>query len=892
MSDLGLKLALSLLDQHPDWYLFPLRAGSKVPAIPSAHPAGTGCLGECGHLGHGLWDATNRPDVLHRLFEAAGGRAELNVGIDTGRSGLYVVDIDTGHGKDGMSTWRGHLAVHGSTPTLWQRTRNGGCQLFYASGGQQLPNTSAKALGHGIDTRGHGGYVVAPGSVVPADDGVDGPGRYDLMGDAEIAPLPEWIAAAVRPATRRQLVLDPFAAPAVAPFTSFAAATPVDPAPLFAVMDDLREPITGAPADGAEALAHLRELLTDAFRAAWDGSTGIADAVYSIGVRAGGQVAAGQHGPIEAEAVWNEVADQAEAAGWTWTGARPRDSYDRQFANGLEKGSGEPRPWLAAPKATSGAEGAQAGPQGPTEGKKRKPKTPEEEERDYAFTEVRLADRLAPVLADDYRYAPGVGWLHWDGVRWAPTQEDLARERLSEIVKEQYTEACQAAINSMDTELPRRLLSLLKVAKLSNILHLAQAKEPVRISTDRLDADPDLLNTASGIVDLRTGELGPHDRDRYMTKVCNAAYRPGARHKAWDAALEAVPAGALRFLQTFIGQAATGHTNTEGRILFAFGGGENGKGTTLNDGVLAVLGDYGVLVSDKVLMGDSGDHPTYLMSLRGARLALLDETPEARTLNVQRVKRIIDQPQIRARLMREDEVTFATTHTLVIATNYPPLIREQDHGTWRRLLALVWPYRYMKPSEEITDPATQRRGDPGIKQALRSKAGREAILAWIVEGAMAWYAQERRQDELPDDIVRDTAAWRVGNDPVISWFEENLVFSREHHVLGTELLSSLNEHLEGQGAKAWSATLLGSRLAAHPVLGKGLQTGVKVRAGSSGVNGQLSRRPQWGGPGQSLPPLGGAYRAIVGVRWRREDEVSGDVLSAPEGNVIQLRQQP
>jgi phage/plasmid-associated DNA primase len=42
---------------------------------------------------------------------------------------------------------------------------------------------------------------------------------------------------------------------------------------------------------------------------------------------------------------------------------------------------------------------------------------------------------------------------------------------------------------------------------------------------DDLDADLDLLNTPSGVVDLTTGEMTPHDPELMMTKITSGSYR-------------------------------------------------------------------------------------------------------------------------------------------------------------------------------------------------------------------------------------------------------------------------------------------------------------------------------------------------------------------------------
>src|SRR5690606_30341303 len=199
-------------------------------------------------------------------------------------------------------------------------------------------------------------------------------------------------------------------------------------------------------------------------------------------------------------------------------------------------------------------------------------------------------------------------------------------------------------------------------------------------SEPAFDAHPDLLNTPSGVVDLRTGELQPHDPALYFSKITGAPYDPDADMSVWLKALEAVPKSVRPWLKVRLGQAATGHMPDDDALVICEGSGENGK-TTLLDGAREALGEYAVTVPDRLLMADPGDHPTTLMTLMGARLAVFEELPEGRNLNVKRLKDVVGTPKITARRMRQDDITFTATHTLIGSTNYLPIVAETDHGT-------------------------------------------------------------------------------------------------------------------------------------------------------------------------------------------------------------------
>jgi Bifunctional DNA primase/polymerase, N-terminal len=175
MNDM-LANALELAERG--YHLFPLRAGSKAPAL------------------RGNWQdvTTQDPRTLERWF----ARTNWNIAIACEPSGIFAVDLDTAKsGSDGPShgieTLR-ELAHGRDLPrTLTVATPSGGAHLYYRqrADGPPLGNT-VRRLGPLIDTRGVGGYLVAPGSHV---DGT----AYRITDDAPLAAVPDWISALLRP---------------------------------------------------------------------------------------------------------------------------------------------------------------------------------------------------------------------------------------------------------------------------------------------------------------------------------------------------------------------------------------------------------------------------------------------------------------------------------------------------------------------------------------------------------------------------------------------------------------------------------------------------------------------------------------------------------------------
>lgn len=68
----------------------------------------------------------------------------------------------------------------------------------------------------------------------------------------------------------------------------------------------------------------------------------------------------------------------------------------------------------------------------------------------------------------------------------------------------------------------------------SSAVRLAQSDPRVSILAVDLDSHPELINTPSGVVDLRTGTVMPHDPALLLTRVTAHAVDLDEPHPRWD----------------------------------------------------------------------------------------------------------------------------------------------------------------------------------------------------------------------------------------------------------------------------------------------------------------------------------------------------------------------
>lgn len=417
-----------------------------------------------------------------------------------------------------------------------------------------------------------------------------------------------------------------------------------------------------------------------------------------------------------------------------------------------------------------------------------------------------LAQWTADRLKGSCRWTGGLGWMAYMNGVWKEATEAAVIEKF----RKQFTRLYQTEIaQGAGYERAKRLATLRSAGKIRAVTGLL--KGILEVDAESFDNHPDLLNAANGVIDLRTGAMLEHSPTYLFTKITKIKYTPGARHPDWNRALQAMPVEVQPFMQVRFGQAATGHPVPDDIMPVLQGGGENGKSTVIA-AIHAALGDHAVYIPERLLLSNPGDHPTELTTLQGARFAIIEETPEARHLNIKRLKDTVGTPTMTARRIRQDSITWKTSHSLFLTSNYRPKINETDDGTWRRLALVRFPYTFVKPGQPLTEPH-HRHGDQGLRDRLpASKEAMQAVLAWLVEGAMAWYANAKTMPPLPDRVRADTEEWRGESDSLGSYLAEHIEFDPDSAILSSELLTGLNEWLKGQGQLPWGAVLLSARL--------------------------------------------------------------------------------
>lgn len=492
---------------------------------------------------------------------------------------------------------------------------------------------------------------------------------------------------------------------------------------------------------------------------------------------------------------------------------------------------------------------------------------------DFILSDSLMAERVAAeAMTARMCFSPQLGWMSWDGKVWVRADESEAIELTRDFLRGWV--AAQVEKPTVHTS-PRELMSLLSRTRVGNILTLTKGISTVLVQADRFDRDPDLLTCANGVVDLRDGTVSPFDPGRFLTTYVPTAYLPGATHEDVDTALTSMTPGVREYVRVCLGQGITGHIPDDDRIRLLHGQGSNGK-SVLMTGASAALGgtrSNGAIrqLSDAVLLGDR-DAKEEKMALRGARLVFLEELPEGARLNVNQLKKTVGTPTLTSRHLYKSEITWEATHTLVLTTNYLPQVAETDHGTWRRLARVPFPFKFT--AGEPSAPH-ERQGDPGLRSRMNGRRQREALLSWLVSGSMDWYGAGKVLPQPPSEVRDATDEWRGESDMVVRFWSDRLVADPDSHVMANELSAELNAFLTSLDKAKWGSNIVADRFGLHDLT---VRRGVEKRQVRK--NSGLSRAE-----GSTLPvPV--RYSAWVGVRFATDAEVEA-VFAEPVADPIE-----
>jgi len=384
----------------------------------------------------------------------------------------------------------------------------------------------------------------------------------------------------------------------------------------------------------------------------------------------------------------------------------------------------------------------------------------------FPLTDFGNAERFAAQHGANVRYCHTWGkWLIWSGKHWEIDETHRIFQLAKETVRRMYAEAGQTEDDEQRKTASKHARASEASGRIQAMLSLAQTEQSIAITGSQLDRNPWLLNVLNGTLDLRTGQLRPHNRQDLITKIAPVNYDQAATCPKWLAFSERVMAGSkglIVYLQKFVGHCLTGDTR-EKCLLVLYGIGDNGK-TIFVVTIGEMLGDYAQETPVETLMIRKQEAiPNDIARLKGARLVTASEGEHGQKLAESLIKRLTGGDKISARFLHQEWFEFTPEFKILLSTNHRPVIQGGGNAIWNRIHLVPF---------EVTIPKSEQIARTVMLEQLRQEW--PGILKWAVDGCLLWQKEGLKR---PEEVERATDNYRADSDIIGEFISDMCVLN-------------------------------------------------------------------------------------------------------------------
>ena len=422
--------------------------------------------------------------------------------------------------------------------------------------------------------------------------------------------------------------------------------------------------------------------------------------------------------------------------------------------------------------------------------------------KQYEQNDTGNAERMFDLFGKHLRYSyENKIWYFWNGKVWAEDKtgqiKRLADETIEEMKKEAYRETDSDKQLAMLKWVNRTSSSSCKENMIKELQHIGC----IPILMSEMDTQTDLMNCQNGIINLRNGELLPHDANYFCTKISQSEYdTTGKPPELWLKFLDDITCGNKElqdYLQRAVGYSLTGSTR-EQCLFFLYGMGRNGKSTFL-DIISDIAGSYSNHAQSETIMTKpqlAGNTLSDIARLKGARFVTTVEPNDNVKLNEGLVKQLTGGDKVTARFLYGREFEFVPEFKIWLGANHKPIIKGTDDGIWRRIRLI--PFTAQIPSDKV---------DKNLKTKLRKELPQ--ILRWAVEGALKW---QRDGLKVPVVVQQATNEYRFEMDVFSRFISEYVIFDSNARMKASVLYDYYCEWAEDNHEYIMSMTKFGKEI--------------------------------------------------------------------------------
>lgn len=450
----------------------------------------------------------------------------------------------------------------------------------------------------------------------------------------------------------------------------------------------------------------------------------------------------------------------------------------------------------------------------------------------YNTTDLGNAERLVKHYGSIIHYCEEFkGWLIWDGRCWE-RDYGVKISALAQLTTRQiYSEATDEPDMKQRKALADHGRASESDHRITAMVHLAQSQMGIPVRANDLDSDPWLFNVLNGTINLKTGELLPHDKGDLLATLVPTEYDPKAKCPMWLKFLEQVTDGdqeRIDYLQKAVGYSLTGN-NDEQIFFFLYGLGWNGKSTFINT-IRKLTGDYGTRINNDMLTikdKASTGPKEGLAGLRGKRFACGSEVEDNKKLATSLIKDLTGGETITCDRKYEHQFEYLPSAKLWLFGNHKLTITDTTPAMWRRVKLV--PFNFVIPESER---------DKGLARKLEAEF--PGILAWAVKGCLSW--QEQGLIE-PQAVIDAIAEYQSQQDILHDFLIERCLFKKSESMDQADLYKALKLWCEENDTYFISKPNFANRIREKGALpgrrhgNKATWQGIRLLTDEEGVNG-------------------------------------------------------
>lgn len=357
--------------------------------------------------------------------------------------------------------------------------------------------------------------------------------------------------------------------------------------------------------------------------------------------------------------------------------------------------------------------------------------------------------------------------------------------RFFEYVDGVYKQIDEESMNNrvMQSFLEHGLLNFRKRTAVADKIACLKSMPSVAFDPIEVDSDPNLLNVSNGLVDIRTGELKPHDPKYISLSKLGHPYKQDAQCPKFLQFLDEVTVGdqSLKdLLQKIMGYCLTFDISHH-KAFILYGDGRNGKGvfTRILSRIIGL--DYVSNLGMKNLTAQFG-----LAALYRKKLNHIDEVSSG-FFESDMIKKLVSGERIQADVKWMEPIHFFPTSKFIFTVNELPRINDQSVGFYERFILVPFKASFrLSPNTNLEE------------EIMRDEAS--GILNFAIEGL-----KKLREDRgFKNSHVTDEAMeeFRMTNSPLLEYLtEEYDPASSESYVKKSEFYVAYRKYCLDYGYK-------------------------------------------------------------------------------------------